>query len=377
MGKTVLLIMILVVLVPAVVFAEGVKDKYKKLQDEINIHKEKIEHSKKKELSVIEELEKADRELNRISYQVEKEKAQVAELEESIKTVKHDMAKTEKTIAVLRVSLKKRLQAIQRYGYEVDRMVVLLNVDSFYEMLRTTRYLSKMSGSEYRQMESYKDLSSKLSEKEKKLQTLASQLRTKAEKLKGSETALVEKKKEREQILLSVRKEQALYGSMLKELESTSTRLKDFLEKNENEMSDAGKEFKNLKGALSWPIKGRVAIPYGTHQDPQFKTPVYRNGIYISSENDSSVRAVYDGKVVFADMFKGLGQVIILSHGMGYHTVYANLSSMFAKAGDIVKARSAIGNAGTSSLLNTAGMYFEIRYKGKPINPLQWLKREN
>jgi septal ring factor EnvC (AmiA/AmiB activator) len=164
---------------------------------------------------------------------------------------------------------------------------------------------------------------------------------------------------------------------MLKELESTSTRLKDFLEKNENEMSEAGKEFKNLKGKLSWPLNGKVAIPYGSHQDPQFKTPVYRNGIYISSDHDPAVKAVYDGKVVFADMFKGLGQVVILSHGMGYHTVYANLSGMFARVGDIVKSRSTIGNAGTSTLLNAAGMYFEIRYKGKPINPLQWLKSDN
>ncbi|MBF0517211.1 MAG: peptidoglycan DD-metalloendopeptidase family protein [Nitrospirae bacterium] len=127
---------------------------------------------------------------------------------------------------------------------------------------------------------------------------------------------------------------------------------------------------------MSWPLHGNVAIPYGSHNDPQFKTPVYRNGIYISSEQDPSVKAVYDGKVVFADVFKGLGQVVILSHGMGYHTVYANLSTIFAKVGDIVKARTTIGNAGTSSLLNAVGIYFEIRYKGKPINPTQWLKRD-
>ncbi|MEO5358887.1 MAG: peptidoglycan DD-metalloendopeptidase family protein [Nitrospirota bacterium] len=366
------------------VFAELAVDKYKKIQEEIKIHKDKLESSEKKELSVLDELENVDEELKQITRQIEKEKAQVVELDENVKAVRQDMLKTEKTITTIRASLKKRLQAIQRRGFDVDKIVILLNIESFYDMLRTTRYLSKMSGSEYNQMWIYQDLSNKLSEKEKKLQSLVAQLKSKAEKLKSSEAALAQKKRQREEILQSVRKEKALYSSMLKELEATSNRFTGFLEKKENEMtkkeneaSGVGKDFKALRGKLAWPVQGTVAIPYGTHHDPQFKTPVYRNGIYITSEQDPAVKAVYDGKVVFADVFKGLGQVVILSHGMGYHTVYANLSTIFAKAGDIVKARTTIGNAGTSSLINAVGIYFEIRYKGKPINPLQWLKREN
>ncbi|MBF0554336.1 MAG: peptidoglycan DD-metalloendopeptidase family protein [Nitrospirae bacterium] len=382
MRKTVLPIIILVVMSGigfAPVFAEVANDKYKKIQEEIKIHKDKLEHSEKKELSVLDELEKADNGLRQITRQIEKERAQVTELEENIKTVRQEMATAEKTITAMRASLKSRLQVIQRYGYDVDKVVIILNMDSFYEMLRMTRYLSKMSGSEYKQMGIYQEQSNKLLEKEKKLQTLVTQLKLKADILKSSEADLAQKKREREDILQAVRKEKALYSSMLKELESTSNRFNGFLEKEkkESDLTVSGKEFKNLKGNLPWPIQGHVAIPYGSHNDPQFKTPVYRNGIYISSEQDSTVRAVYDGKVVFADVFKGLGQVVILSHGMGYHTVYANLSGMFARAGDIVKTKSQIGNAGTSSLINAVGIYFEIRYKGKPINPLQWLKREN
>ncbi|MBF0456815.1 MAG: peptidoglycan DD-metalloendopeptidase family protein [Nitrospirae bacterium] len=370
---------LILVLLPQLVFAEGANDKYKKIQEEIKIHKDKLEHSEKKELNVLEELDKADNDLRQITRQIERERAQVAELDENIKMVRQDMAKAEKTVASLRASLKKRLQAIQRYGYDVDKVVILLNIDSFYEMLRTTRYMSKLSGSEYKQMGMYQEMSTNLSVKEQKLQALVAQLKVKAEKLKSSEADLAEKKREREDILQAVRKEKALYTSMLKELEVTSNRFNGFLqkEKKESDLTEAGKEFKNLKGKLPWPLQGNVAIPYGSHNDPQFKTPVYRNGIYISSDQDTNVKAVYDGKVVFADVFKGLGQVIILSHGMGYHTVYANLNTMFAKAGDIVKSRASIGNAGTSGLMNAVGIYFEIRYKGKPINPLQWLKREN
>ncbi|MCG6553374.1 MAG: peptidoglycan DD-metalloendopeptidase family protein [Candidatus Magnetominusculus sp. LBB02] len=378
MRKAVLQIVIAALLC-GLAYAETADDKYKKIQEEIKLHKDKLEHSEKKELTVLEELEKADNDLKQITRQIEKEKSQVSELEGNIKAVRQDIEKTERQIAAMRVSLKKRLQLIQRYGYDVDKVVVLLNIDSFYEMLRTTRYLSRMSGSEYKQMAVYQEQSNKLVEKEKNLQALAEQLNVKADKLKGSEAALAQRRKEREELLRAVRKEKALYSSMLKELEATSNRFNGFLEKEkkESDLISSGKEFQNLKGRLAWPINGRIAIPYGSHNDPQFKTPVYRNGIYISSEQDTAVKAVFDGKVVFADMFKGLGQVVILSHGMGYHTVYANLSGIFTKVGDVVKSKSTIGNAGTSSLLNAVGIYFEIRYKGKPINPIQWLKREN
>jgi len=67
---------------------------------------------------------------------------------------------------------------------------------------------------------------------------------------------------------------------------------------------------------------------------------------------------------------------VIIKHGSGYHTLYGNLSEIFSHVGDIIKENQIIGKVGTSGILNAPGLYFEVRYKGKPLDPVQWLKRK-
>ncbi|MBF0564152.1 MAG: peptidoglycan DD-metalloendopeptidase family protein [Nitrospirae bacterium] len=355
---------------------EANKEKLEKIQKEIEKHKEKLEESRKKESNVLEDLEKADKSLEAISGEVRGERRKIKDLNARISSLRQDMATMHNNAGTIKSKLRKRLKIIQRYGYDVDKMLILLNTDDFYKLMRINRYLAKTSGKEYREMVRYEDMSVKLAGKEKELKGLLSQLVARNEILQQKEAQLAEKKKDRQTLLSSIKQEQSLYSSVLTELQTTSSRLKVLMQKQEPEMQDVGSEFRSSKGLLPWPAAGRVAIPYGSHQDPQFKTPVFRYGIYISTEDDSTIKAVYDGKVVYADWFKGLGKVVILSHGMGYHTVYANLSKMYPKVGDVVKRRSIIGDAGESAVLNGSGIYFEVRYKGKPVNPLQWLKGE-
>jgi septal ring factor EnvC (AmiA/AmiB activator) len=84
---------------------------------------------------------------------------------------------------------------------------------------------------------------------------------------------------------------------------------------------------------------------------------------------------VHNGKVVFAEWFKGYGQLVIVNHGDGYHTLYGSLSEIFTSVGDIIKGKQILGRVGNSGLLNSSGLYFELRYKGKPLDPLQWLHK--
>ena len=79
--------------------------------------------------------------------------------------------------------------------------------------------------------------------------------------------------------------------------------------------------------------------------------------------------------MVFAEWFKGYGKMVIVNHGGGYHTLYASLSEIFTKVGDIIKRKQTIGRVGRSGIMNSPGLYFELRYKGKPLDPLQWLQR--
>ena len=87
----------------------------------------------------------------------------------------------------------------------------------------------------------------------------------------------------------------------------------------------------------------------------------------------TDVRACADGTVVFSDWLRGFGNLIIVDHGGTYMTVYANNESIFKNVGDRVKQGETISSVGRSGGDQDAGLYFELRYKGKPVNPSAWL----
>jgi septal ring factor EnvC (AmiA/AmiB activator) len=148
------------------------------------------------------------------------------------------------------------------------------------------------------------------------------------------------------------------------------------LEKKRVPKSIIGKGFRASKGHLPWPVTGKVLIPFGKYKDPKFNIPVFKNGIEIKAKAGEHPKAAYGGRIVFADWFKGYGLLLIINHGNGYHSLYGNLSEIFHKTGDIINKGTAIGTIGAPRLMDVSTLYFEIRYKGRPVDPQIWLKRK-
>lgn len=84
------------------------------------------------------------------------------------------------------------------------------------------------------------------------------------------------------------------------------------------------------------------------------------------------VRAVADGVVAYADRLRGYGNLIILDHGGGYLTVYANADSLLREPQQRVRAGETIAT-GTSGNMGRSGLYFEIRHNGEPLDPPRWI----
>ncbi len=368
---------ILLLLVHSSAIAETSKAKYLKIQKEIELNKDKLRKAKKKETTIVDDIDKVEKELNKINKKIKRQKRELGTIKNKIQSVKSELISIDKALQGQRSSLKGKLRAMQKYGNMIDRLMIIVNSEDFFQLLRLNRYLTKISEHEYEKIIKYKDVLNALSKKEKELSDLQSDLKSKTAKFKSTEKTLHKKRKEKDYLLLSVKKKQMLYSAMLKDLNETSSKIKELIARDKRSVIFKGRNFYKMKGKLHWPVDGRLAIPYGTHKDPRFKTPVFRNGIYISTKKDENVKAVYQGKVVFAELFKGLGKVVIINHGEGYHTVYANLSKIVSKTGDVIKMSDILGKSGKSTTLNGKGIYFEVRYKGKPINPARWLVKQN
>ncbi|MDX9715286.1 MAG: peptidoglycan DD-metalloendopeptidase family protein [Dissulfurispiraceae bacterium] len=348
----------------------------------------------KTERSVLNEIRKMSSELKDIEVQLTEQKAKVAKLQKSITVVQAEIRLKEASLNTQKKYLQKRLKALQRYNLEQDAMLVLLSREDVTESFRVVRYIRDIAAYDKKTIDNYNAAVKTLSEKHSHLNTNLDELKKEEAHLAKLNSDLAEKKKEHESLLSSVRKEKSVYQKMISDLNDSSKRMLRIIreaerlekEQKRRELSrgkqkqnakddDSSSNFSKLKGHLSWPVSGHVAIRYGSQLDPVFNLPVFRSGVHIKASQSAPVKAVNEGKVVFADEFKGYGQMVILSHGDGYHTLYGNLSRIFAKNGSIIKEGQSIGEVGDSDALGSHGIYFEIRYRGKPLDPQQWLKK--
>jgi septal ring factor EnvC (AmiA/AmiB activator) len=371
-------------------FAQNPKEEYIKIQKDITTHKKKLESAKKVERSLIEELKKTNAELNDIEIQIKQQKIKIKKMQDNILNLQRDIDENKRNFERQNELLKNRLRLLQKTNGGNDALLIIMSGENFSQTLRMLKYLADISMYDYKLINSYKDSLNTLSQKQEKLKSSLSDLKIAEAKLSKIEESLTEKKKERELLLVSVRREKRSYEKMIRDLEESSKRLLEIIQESERKesvkkrkerqkidetpiTSDSG--FSSLKGKLPWPVNGTVIIPYGQQIDPIFNLPVFRSGIHIKTSPNSNVKAIYKGKVVFADDFKGYGQLVIISHGDGYYTLYGNLSRIFLKNGAIIKEDTIIGEVGESSTIGANGLYFEIRYKGKPLDPQQWLRK--
>ncbi len=133
-----------------------------------------------------------------------------------------------------------------------------------------------------------------------------------------------------------------------------------------------GGAFSAARGKLPWPVNGRLLARFGDARGSDARAKW--DGVMISANPGTQVRAVHGGRVVFADWLRGAGLLVILDHGNGYLSLYGHNQSLLKSAGDIVKAGEAISTVGDSGGQDTAGLYFAIRQQGRPTDPSQWCR---
>ncbi|MBS0580341.1 MAG: peptidoglycan DD-metalloendopeptidase family protein [Proteobacteria bacterium] len=164
----------------------------------------------------------------------------------------------------------------------------------------------------------------------------------------------------RAQNLEKLRTQQAALEKLLRELRAAS-------EKFPVTGNDA---FTRLRGKLSWPVSGRLVARYG---DPRAGGVVW-DGVLVATERGNPVRAVCQGRVIYADWLPGLGLLAILDHGDGYLSLYGHNEKLFKAVGESVAAGDTIAAAGDSGGSSRPELYFEIRKGGKPVDPRPWFR---
>ena len=353
------------------------QERLAKISQQIEQLRLKIEEGEKKESTTLSRLE-------RIGFNKGLIKKEISFYAIQLKKSNRELSSLNKSIPELEAKLNEEKQSIEKIlitTYKFGKfnflqfMLQAENVGAFISENKNLTLLAQYQG---KIISNYVENLDQLETAEKELQTKkkeASRLIRNAEK-KRKELQAQERKNRA--LITEIKKNKKLHLQTLEELKVRAQQLLILIEKLLKEEISFPINLIPLyekKGKLPWPIEGKVTTEFGLQRHPQFKTTTMNNGIEISPrKNYVIVRAIHPGKVVYSDYFQGYGNLIIVDHGMSYYSLYGHCSDILVKKGDLVKAEHPIALVGDIGSLEGDSVYFEIRFKTKPLNPLQWLK---
>ncbi len=279
----------------------------------------------------------------------------------------------------LRKELKKRAlliekQIAQQYQMGKQARLQLLLTQRDPETLdRVIRYYDFVNDALKQDMQQFQKKLADLTGTERELSDTEKKMVVKRDQLKLEVKALQTSRQKRQYTLAQLKKTLSSDEAKLKQLKLDQKRLQAVLNEIEKSLNFAtlvkdDKSFRELKGKLPWPLKGRVRQNFGT-----VRNNIRYDGIWIQAKESAPVKAVHHGRVVFADWLRGYGLVLIVDHGSGYMSLYGYNQSLLLDTGDWVSAGDTIATAGSSGGRVDNGLYFAVRYKGKPSNPKRWL----
>lgn len=369
-------------------------DELRGVKKEIREKQHQIRKTKKVEEVVSGELQEIIRSLNR-------KESELKQLDQDLLTVDGGIARTNQEIERVSAEAKqkqllieRRLVSLYKAG-ELGAVRMFFSAESFPQMAENMRYMRSV-------LEQDKRVFSEYNQKIEELRQLKVRLEQEAGRKERLKSSIASKKREIEQekqnkadYLSKVRKDRQGQEASLKELQANAAKLQSMINRLEEQSRrraavrrDASAQRKPLpelppvpdrgfasqKGRMRMPVRGEVIETFGKHKHPQFNSYTFTKGLVIAAPLGSEIRSIYEGTVIYAEYFKGYGNMVIIDHGGGYFSLYAYASRITKKVGSEVGKGEVIAAVGDVDSAKGPALYFEIRHQGKPVDPSGWVR---
>lgn len=353
------------------------QERLAKISQQIEQLRLKIEEEEKKESTTLSRLERIGfnkglikKEISLYAIQLEKANRELSSLNKSIPELEAKLDEEKQ-------SIEKILITTYKFG-KFNFLQFMLQAENVGALISENKNLTLLAQYQGKIISNYMENLDQLETAEKELQTKKKEALRLINNAQKKRKELQAQERKNRDLITEIKKNKKLHLQTIEELKVRAQQLLILIEKLLKEEISFPINLIPLyekKGKLPWPIEGKVTTEFGLQRHPQFKTTTMNNGIEISPrKNYVIVRAIHPGKVVYSDYFQGYGNLIIVDHGMSYYSLYGHCSDILVKKGDLVKAEHPIALVGDIGSLEGDSVYFEIRFKTKPLNPLQWLK---
>jgi septal ring factor EnvC (AmiA/AmiB activator) len=348
---------------------KDITEKKKDLKDikkEINVTKKKEKEVRGKESSILGNLHLLEVELYQKGKELKQIETQLAHIQERLRQTKQQAVMLSKRMEYTKEELFSRLIALYKMG-RIPTEGLLLTSQSYPDLLRLDKYLRVIIGYDARLVETYRHQVALKERYQEELIQDQFQWRRNISEIEKKKREITKVSEEKRTLLKSIQDEKLVYQKVIVELEERGKELQTLVNKLEREKSllAYGKPKHDLlKGKLTPPVQGKVLSLFKEKG---------QNGIEIKAPIGTEIRAVLPGKVLYADWFKGFGNIVIIDHGGHTFTVSGYCSELLKKPGDAVSQGETIALVGSAGSLKGPCLYFEIRHQGKPQDPMGWL----
>jgi len=325
------------------------------------------EHSNLKKQRILDgQLKIKERELKIYNWNLKINKNNVSALTKKI-------AHGEKQIYLQQKNLGMRLRTIYKEG-DLFSVKLLFSSEDFTDLLRRAKYLDSIMAYDRFIFNNYERELADFYNKKEVLLHAKGQLDLYKNAAITKKKEIVKEKDKKKQFLVRLSKEKKINKILKEELVHSSKKLNQLISRLENKIVHGeGLDISDKKGNLLPPVKGKLLNNFGRERDKIYNTYIVHNGVSIRVRKGAPVRSVFNGKVLYTGTLDGYGNIIIIGHGMNYHSLYGYLDEIISSTGKTVRSGQIIGRSGDSGSVNGEALYFEMRYKGKPIEPTTWL----
>jgi septal ring factor EnvC (AmiA/AmiB activator) len=343
-------------------------------------------------LIINKKIQLRDQLLNNIKSEIERVKEQVEENKEIIKSL-------EKDLEVMKKEYERMIVEAYKNRHSYNDMMFILSSEDFNQAYRRLKYMEQITEARKRQAESIRYTQAQLTEKNKRLQEHKKEQIELIAEQREEGIKLEQEKKKQSRVLKTLKEEEKELQAKLSEQRRISRQLdnkiQEIIRKEAEASTPSGtsttykmtpeeklvsQNFGKNMGRLPWPTEtGVITIGFGSQRDPDGYSWV-SNGIYISTTQGSTARAIFKGKVSSVFAVPGAQKAVIIRHG-NYLTVYYNLTDVYVKNGQQVNAKESIGKVYTDGRDDKTTLHLQIwKEEGRnriKLNPEPWLSRSN
>jgi septal ring factor EnvC (AmiA/AmiB activator) len=349
------------------------EDELRQLRGEISTLQNQLSDRERERQALQEQLRSAEKRIGKTTHQLRTLATNLERQQRRLEQLEAERDVQRAALATNRAALKQQMRSAYAMGRQ-ERLKILLNQQDPAVVSRLLVYYDYFNRSRAEQI-------GRLGKSLEALQETEAAMRLENERMRATQAQALEQQRaldreqdKRQQVLALLEKDIENKGQRLQGYKRDEQQLQELLKKLQTELAalpietEKHKPFKQLKGQLMWPAKGRLATRFGDSRAGNLNW----DGVVIAAGEGVDVRAVHHGRVAFADWLRGFGLLLIIDHGDGYMSLYGNNQSLFKEAGDWVEPGEPVALVGNSGGQTLPGVYFGIRYNGRPVNPQRW-----